>query len=165
MMTVQRLREALPGIVADLTGVSLVYLFGSRKEGQIGPLSDYDLGVLVERGDRESEIQAQLAHKLARGLQTDRLDVLLLNRAPIELAHAVVAQGEVLYQRDAATRVEYESDVLSRYGDYLPVLRAQRQEILEGDKHAKRVQRYRAALRRTERTLGQIRAAQRQDAG
>ena len=163
-MTAQRLRDALPAILADLSEVSLVYLFGSRKEGEIGPLSDYDLGVLIECSGHEREIQVRLAHELARALQTERVDVLVLNRAPIELAYAVVAQGEVLYQRDAATRVEYESHVLSRYGDYLPVLRAQRQEILQGDKHAKRVQRYRAALRRTERTLGQIRAAQIQDA-
>ena len=61
-----------------------------------------------------------------------------------------------------ATRVEYEAHVLSRYGDYLPVLRAQRDDILQRDKHAHRVQRYRAALGRTERTLGQIAAPRRQ---
>jgi hypothetical protein len=50
--------------------------------------------------------------------------------------------------------------VLSRYGDYLPVLRAQRQSILEEGAHDRRVQRYREALGRTERALGKIRAAQ-----
>lgn len=45
------------------------------------------------------------------------------------MAFAVIAQGKVLLQRDLETRVEYEADTLSRYYDYLPVLRAQREEV------------------------------------
>jgi hypothetical protein len=73
-------------------------------------------------------------------------DVVLLNRAALELAYAMIAQGKVLYERDLATRVEYEATILSRYGDMLPVLRAQREDILRGDDHEDRVRRYRAAL-------------------
>ena len=85
--------------------------------------------------------------------------MVLLNRAPVELAYAVVAQGTLLVEQDAATRIEYEADVLSRYADYLPVLRAQREDILKGGEHVRRVQRYRAALGRTGRSLGQIAAS------
>jgi hypothetical protein len=84
----------------------------------------------------------------------------MLNRAPVELAYAVIAQGKLLYERDIATREEYEADVMSRYGDYLPVLRAQRDDILRGEGYAHRIYRYRAALGRTERTLGEIAATQ-----
>jgi uncharacterized protein len=84
------------------------------------------------------------------------VDVIILNEAPIELAYAVIAQGVVLYQRDLATRVEYEATVMGLYGDYLPVLHQQRREILQGDDHAKRVQWYRQALGRTQRTISQI---------
>jgi len=157
-MNAQMLKEILPDILSDLPQVHLVYLFGSRVEGNIGPLSDYDLAVLVERTADEDQILARLTHKLARALETARVDVVPLSRAPIELAYAVIARGERLYQRDMATRVEYEAKVMSLYGDYLPVLRAQRDDILRGDEHGKRVQRYRAALGRTERTLDQIKA-------
>jgi hypothetical protein len=124
-------------------------------------MSDYDLAVLVDRAADGRRLQARLAHELARALQTDRVDVVLLNRAPIELAYAIIAKGRVLYEEDTATRVEYEATVLSRYGDFLPVLRAQRDDILRGDEHDHRVRGYRAALGRTERTLGQIGAAPR----
>jgi predicted nucleotidyltransferase len=163
IMDVQDLKDELSIIVAGVSGVRLVYLFGSQVEGLLGPMSDYDLGVLVDHAADGRRIQAHLAHELARALQTDRVDVLLLNRAPIELAYAIVAQGKLLYERDVATRVEYEAQVLTRYGDYLPVLRAQRDDILQGDEYAHRVQRYREAFGRTERTLGQIAAAQGQD--
>jgi predicted nucleotidyltransferase len=159
-MDISALKDELLTVLPDLEGVCLVYLFGSQVEGNLGPMSDYDLAVLVDRAVDGRRVQARLAHESARALQTDRIDVVLLNRAPIELAYAVIAQGELLYERDIATRVEYEATVLSRYGDYLPLLRAQRDDILRGDDHDRRVRRYRAALGRTERTLGQIAAAQ-----
>jgi len=156
--------KKLQDILTRLEEISLVYLFGSHVEGQLGPMGDYDLGVVIDRAADERQVQARLTHELARALQTDRVDMVVLNRAPIELAYTVIAQGKVLYQRDVATRVEYEAQVLNRYGDYLPMLRAQRDDILQGDADGKRVQRYRATLGRTERTLSQIAAAQRQDA-
>jgi hypothetical protein len=67
---------------------------------------------LIDRALDERQIHARLTLELARALDTDRVDVVLLNHAPIELAYAVIAQGEVLYQRDLATRVEYEAYVM-----------------------------------------------------
>jgi predicted nucleotidyltransferase len=159
-MDAQALKDRLSTILPGLDGVCLVYLFGSHVEGDLGPMSDYDLAVLVDRSVDGRRVQARLAHELARVLQTDRIDVILLNRAPIELAYGIIAQGEVLHEQDIATRVEYEATVLSRYGDYLPMQRAQRDDSLQGDDHDRRVHRYRAALGRTERTLGQIASAQ-----
>jgi predicted nucleotidyltransferase len=163
-MNTQTLRDELPDVLSDLKEVSLAYLFGSRVEGRLGPMSDYDLGVLIDRTAHEGQVQARLAHRLACALGADRVDVVLLNRAPIELAYAIIAQGEVLYQRDVAVRVEYEAQVMSRYGDYVPVLRALRDDIVRREDDGTRIHRYRAALGRTERTLGEIGAAQRQAA-
>ena len=163
-MDIEQLGNSVRDIVAMAPEVVLVYLFGSRVDGEIGPLSDHDFGVLVEHGRSGYELRMELVRSLGKALDTPSLDVVLLNDAPIELAYAVIAQGYLLYERDLATRVEYEAQVLGRYGDYLPVLRAQRADILGGEDHATRVQRYRAALGRTERTLGEIRAAQEQTA-
>jgi predicted nucleotidyltransferase len=164
-MNTEALKDRLAIILTRLEGVCLVYLFGSQVEGLLGPMSDYDLAVLTDPAADGRRVQAQLAHELSQALQMGHIDVVLLNHAPIELAYAVVAQGKVLYEREIATRVEYEAYVLSRYGDYLPVLRAQRADILQGDEYVRRVRRYRATLGRTERTLGQIAAAQRQGTG
>jgi hypothetical protein len=38
------------------------------------------------------------------------VDVVLLNRAPVELAYAVIIQGTLLFEQDTATRIEYEAD-------------------------------------------------------
>ena len=164
-MNIQGLRERLPKLAADFPEVSLVYLFGSQVSGNTGPGSDYDLGVLRDREGESAARRAVLGHALAAMLQNERVDVVWLTQAPVELAFAVISQGRLLYERDAAARVEYEAQVMSRYFDYLPVLRAQRAEILGGGESGVRIQRYREALGRTERTLGEIRAAQGQKQG
>ena len=156
------LKETLAGVFRSMPEVRLVYLYGSRVEGAAGPLSDYDFGVLFDQRQSGSKIYAPVAHELSRALGTEKVDVAPLNRAPIELAYAIIAQGELVYEFNVATRVEFEAHVMGLYGDYLPVLRAQRRDILQGGAHATRVQRYRAALRRTGRTLVEITAAQRE---
>ena len=151
---IQSLQRRIEAIVNAQTQVRLVYLFGSQVGGEIGPLSDIDLGVLLARDAPVARIRAQLTHLFSVALGGNPVDLIILNQAPIELAYAVIAQGKILYQHDRAERVEYEADVMSRYGDYLPFLRAQRQDILEGGGNARRVQRYREALGRTQRALG-----------
>ncbi len=156
--------RCLKAVWSRFNTVKLAYLFGSRAGMEAGPSSDYDIAVLIDRQDVGLEVQNQLALAAARALGSQLVDVVLLNTAPVELAYAVIAQGVLLYQRDAAVRVEYEARVMALYGDYLPFLRRQRSDILKGDDHGARVQRYREALRRTERTLGKIGTAQRQAA-
>ena len=153
------LREKVSELFRGHPAVRLAYLFGSQVTGDTGPMSDYDVAVLIEDSADGPVLQAMLMDDLSRCLETAAVDVVLLNGASVELAYAAIAQGVLLFERDVATRVEYEADVMSRYCDYLPVLRAQREDILRGGNYARRVQWYRAALERTERTLGEIKAS------
>jgi len=157
MMSGLEISQILPGILANFPGISLVYLFGSQASGETGPMSDYDLAIFTEPLEEDNVIQAEFQHALALALHTHRVDVVLLRRAPIELAYHIIAGGKPIYKRDTFTQVEFEAQVLGRYGDYLPVLRSQRDQILAGDENAKRIQRYREALGRTQRTPGPAR--------
>ncbi|MDD5368801.1 MAG: nucleotidyltransferase domain-containing protein, partial [Anaerolineaceae bacterium] len=134
--------------------ISLVYLFGSQVTGQIGPMSDYDLAIFdASRGD-EFTTQAEFHHAVVALLGTQRVDIVSLNQVPVELAYHIISTGMLLYQKDLYTRVEYEAQVLGKYGDYLPTLREYKNQILQGDAYARRVQRYREALGRAHRPLG-----------
>jgi predicted nucleotidyltransferase len=147
--------EALQRRFASDEHVILAYLFGSQANGTAGPQSDYDIALLVRQPSLT--LQARLAHEIGIILGTDRVDVVFLNRAPVELAYAVIVQGQLLYQRSVAERVEFEAKVLSLYADYLPILRRQREEILQDVGKEARVQRHREAFGRTERTLAAMR--------
>jgi predicted nucleotidyltransferase len=136
--------------------IKFAYLFGSRAGGKIGPISDYDIAVLFSKAPLPN-LRYELEYKLKKVLMTDRVDLVVLNYAPIELRYAVIASGTVVYEISFAVCVEYEALTLSLYGDYLPILRQQRQEILEEDNNETGIQRYRAALGKTQNLLKEIR--------
>ncbi len=156
------LQQQIEMIARQQGQVRLVYLFGSQVGGTTGPLSDVDLAVLLTDDAPLAKSRGELEHLFSTVLEGYRLDLIILNQAPIELAYAVIAEGKILYQRDLAERVEYEATVMSRYGDFLPFLRAQREDILKGAGYGRRIQRYREALGRTQRTLGSLSAAAQQ---
>ncbi len=163
-MDTPTLSRQVQDAAAQSEAIALVYLFGSRAErlagtGTLGPMSDYDFGVWLNHGSDGQAVLSAFAHRMAVQLRTDRIDVVHLNEAPIELAYAIIARGALLMRRDLATQVEAEAYILGRYGDYLPILRAQRRDILKGDDYEKRVRRYREALGRTRRTLSEIASA------
>jgi predicted nucleotidyltransferase len=156
----QELTTIFAELVQGMPEIRLVYLFGSRLNERPGPLSDYDFAVLLDRAAAEPKLRASLAYSLARALNTSQFDIVLLDNAPIELAFRVISSGEILYELDVSSRVEYEARVMSLYFDYLPILRKEKRDILNGANYGARVQRYRKTFRRTQRTLGQIRALQ-----
>jgi uncharacterized protein len=152
--------EAIERVIARHPNVILAYLFGSQVRGEIGPLSDIDVALLLNDADETGMVRGKLRSAIAEALGEERVDVVFLNRATVEFAYAIIADGEPIYQRDAGTRVEYEAKIMSLYCDYLPVLRAHRADLLRGGEHETRVQRYREALGRTERTLSALRSAE-----
>lgn len=153
-LDIQHLQQQIQAMIHTQPDIRLVYLFGSQVSGETGPLSDVDLAVLLRHGVSVIQTISQLEYLFSQLLDGKKIDVIILNQAPIELAYAVIAQGKIVYQHSIAERIEYEAEVMSRYGDYLPFLRAQRQEIVKGTGNERRVQRYREALGRTLRALG-----------
>ena len=140
----------------EAPNIQLVYLFGSRVSGSVGPQSDFDFAVLFSNEPEAGRVSA-LKHRVSVLLVTDRIDLVVLNRAPIELRYNVVASGRILYQKSRAVLIEFEAQTLSFYFDYLPVLRRHRREVLEERDYETGVQRYRTALGKTQELLAQIR--------
>ena len=173
-------KEELEDILSELlTGfpyepVNLVYLFGSHAESlknetpdgsKIGPLSDYDFGVVLSKKDNEiNEFNYDKRFKLQSRLSKElssKVDLVILNEAPIELQYNAISFGIRLYEKTIQNRVEYEARVLGLYGDYLPVLRRHKEELIHGGRNNEtRVQRYRKALAEAERVFEQARTSQ-----
>jgi predicted nucleotidyltransferase len=147
-------------IFSDENNILLAYIFGSQSKGKTGPLSDYDFAVFLSRKP-SFQFKYKLKNKLVNFLDTEQVDLVILNDAPVELKYKIIATGKTIFQKNSTIRTEFEADTLSRYFDYLPVLRAQKKEILKfkpkGERHRDRIQRYRAALRKTEEMLNKIR--------
>lgn len=102
--------------------VRLVYGFGSAFDGTAGPLSDVDLAVLVDGPlgwNEEQELRSRVAEVLPR------VDLVVLNDAPLVLRFEVVTAGRCLFARDAREQADFEILSLSRFLDFQPMRRVQ----------------------------------------
>jgi uncharacterized protein len=101
------------------------YLFGSRARGEARAHSDVDVAVYVDAAQVAPSAygyEATLGTELMRALATDRVDVVVLNRAPPLLYHRVLRDGVRLLSRELAATTTREGQALSRYCDYVPQL-------------------------------------------
>jgi len=117
-----------------LEQICAAYLFGSQASGTAGPLSDTDLAVLVEPAagvDERFRLRLELIAQATRLLQTNRVDVIVLNDAPILLRHRVIRDGELLLEREREQRVRFETATILEYLDTRP-LRAELARGVQG---------------------------------
>jgi len=87
------LKKVLSDVLVDIAGVKLVYLFGSRVEGFVGPRSDYDFGVLTDHTVTWRQICRSISFALIHMLEDEGMDVVLLNNVPVEMAYSIISQG------------------------------------------------------------------------
>jgi len=96
-----------------------LYLFGSFGTEFQNNFSDLDVGVVYYPGKlpdlkRELSIEADLS--LLLGIE--RIDLVNLNLAPIQLRFKAVAKGILLFEADANTLSGFLEDTYRKYGDY-----------------------------------------------
>lgn len=103
--------------------VTAVYLFGSQARGTAGAHSDVDLGVLYP-STPPSTLEAQpfldeadLAEQLGLPVQ-----IIVMNTAPVDLVHRILADGRLLVEHDRSHRIRFEVRARNEYFDLLPTL-------------------------------------------
>lgn len=124
-----RLAQAL-----DREDVVAASLIGSHARGSAGPLSDVDVGVWHDPkldSPRRLQLRLELARDCCRVLETDEVDIVLLNGASPLMRHRAVRDGRRLIERDHATRVLLEAGTIVEYLDTEPL----RAELARGLRH------------------------------
>ncbi len=150
--------ERIRAVLADDPEVHVAYLFGSHARDQATDDSDIDLGVCFASTPSFRQLD-ELAAQLKSVVGDTDIDLIDIGDSPPELAFRIIDEGRLLYCATEFERVELEAGILSRYGDYLPVLRRQREQIIKGGENDRAVRRYRKAFGETRRLLEQIRAS------
>ena len=120
--------RTLAQILAD-RGIRFAYLFGSRATGTAGPQSDADIAVMPA-GELGLMDRERLAAAFANALAVPDVDLVLLDRAALELLGRIVQEGRLIYSADEPARVAFEVRTRSEYFDYLPTLRALQRSYL-----------------------------------
>ena len=104
-------------------GVACAWLFGSVARGTARPDSDVVIAVLCER-DPPGTLDASAT---AMGGDIEAMtglpvDLVILNRAPVDLIHWVLRDGVLLFERDRDARVRFEVKARSEFFDLKPHL-------------------------------------------
>jgi predicted nucleotidyltransferase len=91
--------------------VELAYLFGSVAEGKEGKLSDVDLAVFLDESLSKLErfnLQLKLISELTGILKTDRIDLVIMNDAPLTLNYEIIKANHPLLVRDEGQKIDFE---------------------------------------------------------
>lgn len=102
-------------------GARFAYLHGSRAGGQPGPGSDVDVAAWFGGPVDPDAVQATLP---------GRVDLLVLDDAPLVLAGRVALRGRLLFDDDPAARVRWESTTRKLYADEAPRRRQARADFV-----------------------------------
>lgn len=106
--------------------VAAAYLFGSLAREEPGA-ADVDVAVLF-REDPPRTLEGlglDIDSDLEQRLNLD-VDVVVLNRAPVDLVHRVLRDRVLLSENSPSTRIRFEVDARNAYFDLEPILREYR---------------------------------------
>lgn len=131
-------KRQLPKQELQRLGVDVVYLFGSQAEGVAGEASDIDVGILLKTLILQSESITPVYNALFTILSDSfdmsnfrTIDIVFLERAPLELCFDVIQHGVVLYESSPTIRMDFEERVAALYRDFQPLLRQFNEAVLE----------------------------------
>ncbi|MEK7562204.1 MAG: nucleotidyltransferase domain-containing protein [Patescibacteria group bacterium] len=116
--------ENLTPIFERYPEVKLVYLFGSRATGKIGPLSDYDFAVYLDEKDAKKrlELRLKLIGEVTKVLKTDNVDLCILNDIDEpEIKYSIITDGMLMLEVEPF-KVLVEPRILNEYFDFHSLL-------------------------------------------
>jgi predicted nucleotidyltransferase len=121
-----QLREFLTANAAR-EGIAAVYLFGSVARGTARSESDVDVGVLYSEDPSQTlaglglDLEAEMEHLLGLPVQ-----LVVLNRASVDLVVRVLRDGKLLVDRDRSKRIRFEVKSRFEFWDLEPYLKMYR---------------------------------------
>ena len=105
-----------------------VYLFGSFNAAEA--FSDIDLAILVDSPlDDPLFIEIDLETELEKIVKY-RLDVRILNKAPLSFCREVIRSGIVIVDRRPNSRADFQGKILKKYSDFMPFRRRYLYEVV-----------------------------------
>ena len=113
--------QLLPDAVGYLEShpqILFAYLFGGLARGKPQPLSDVDLAIYLRTGGKVAERKLEILGNLVTILQTDEIDLVLLNTASLALVMNIVKARKIIVDKDPFSRHIFESVTMRKYFDF-----------------------------------------------
>ncbi|ODS31851.1 MAG: Nucleotidyltransferase domain protein [Candidatus Scalindua rubra] len=98
--------------------VIFAYLFGGLTKARCSPLSDVDIAVYIANGGDISQEKIEILGNLMELLNTDEIDLVILNTASLPLRAKILEEKKVLVDSSPFVRHKFESLTLREYFDF-----------------------------------------------
>jgi predicted nucleotidyltransferase len=98
--------------------VVFAYLFGGLARGKPQPLSDIDIAVYLKEGASIAENKMDILGHLIAILETDEIDLVVLNTADLPLVMNIVKTKKIIVDKDPFSRHVFESLTMRKYFDF-----------------------------------------------
>lgn len=102
--------------------VNAAYLSGSlSNRTSFGQLTDVDIAILLMeqiKSDQFLDYQIYFFSELAKRLDSDSIDVVILNQSSLLLKLQVIRYGQILFSRDEKSRISFETRAVMDYLDF-----------------------------------------------
>jgi predicted nucleotidyltransferase len=98
--------------------VLFAYLFGSLARRKPSYLSDVDIAVYLSKDADIPERKMEILGKLTELLETDEIDLVILNYAPLTLRIKILETKKVIVDNAPFLRHDYESLTMREYFDF-----------------------------------------------
>ena len=112
--------QILEEFFKHLEYVGLAYIFGSMARADNGMLSDIDIAVYLKNGlsnQEQNQKRLELISGLTTLLKSNKVDLVIMNRAPPVLNFEVIKVNMPVYVRDRDFKLDVEQKIMSRYLD------------------------------------------------
>jgi len=111
----------LNNLFSQYEEIKIVYLFGSQATKRTAPLSDYDFALYLDPKitvNRKKEIMLTLIAEISKILQTNKIDLILLNDSIFPLLKFnILKEGILIYQK-SPYKILVESAIYNEYFDF-----------------------------------------------
>jgi len=119
MIDIMLFEQELTNFFRSIDSINFAYLFGSIVRGDTNELSDIDIAVMLDESLSKKDMfnkELDLISELTCVLKSDKIDLVVLNDAPLLLKYNIIKDGHVL-KSDETKRIAFETGVMSRYLD------------------------------------------------
>jgi len=117
----ENIEDRIPKAIEYLrsrSDILFAYLFGSFGRGRPLPLSDVDIAVYLKEPIDVQEKKMEILGALIDLLQTDEIDLVILNRAPLTLKRKILDNKKAIVDNVPFQRHQYESLTMREYFDF-----------------------------------------------
>jgi len=100
------------------SNIATVYLFGSYGTTLYNSeLSDLDLAIILSQELTLKE-EMLIDAKISLILESDNIDVIILNKARVDISYQVLATGTIIYEGDKILTADFVEKTLKHYFDH-----------------------------------------------